>query len=65
MEEYKEITKTLQILLWVWFGTITSFTAVNVANIVKLEAQIISVKTQLNVINDRMTIMEYNSLKNK
>lgn len=65
MEEHKETAKILQILLWVWFGTITSFCSVNVANIVKLETQVNGMKHQLNVVNDRITILEYNSIKNK
>lgn len=65
MEEHKEITKTLQILLWIWFGAITSFTAVNVSNIVKLETQINVIKVQLDNLHDRITILEYDDLKNK
>lgn len=61
MEEHKEITKILQILLWVWFGTITSFCSVNVANIVKLETQVGELKQQINMLDDRMTVIEYNS----
>jgi hypothetical protein len=35
----KEIHKTLQVLLWIWFGTITSFVSTNVVNIAKLETE--------------------------
>jgi hypothetical protein len=35
----KEISRTLQVLLWLWFGTITSFVAANVVNIAKLETE--------------------------
>ena len=37
--KHKEICRTLQVLLWVWFGTITSFVSVNVVNIAKLETE--------------------------
>jgi hypothetical protein len=40
MSNQKQIHKTLQVLLWLWFGVITSFTAVNVVNIAKLETQV-------------------------
>jgi hypothetical protein len=35
----KEIHKTLQVLLWIWFGTITSFVSTNVVNVAKLETE--------------------------
>jgi hypothetical protein len=38
-KKQKEIGKTLQILLWVWFGIITSFVSVNVVNIARLETE--------------------------
>jgi hypothetical protein len=37
--KHKEICRTLQVLLWVWFGTITSFVSVNVVNVAKLETE--------------------------
>jgi hypothetical protein len=37
--KHKEICRTLQVLLWVWFGTITSFVSTNVVNIAKLETE--------------------------
>jgi hypothetical protein len=39
-KKQKEICRTLQIILWLWFGTITSFVAVSVVNIARLETQI-------------------------
>jgi hypothetical protein len=39
MQNKKDIEKSLQVLLWLWFGTITSFVSVNVVNIVRLEAE--------------------------
>jgi hypothetical protein len=35
----KEITKTIQVLLWIWFGVVTSFVSTNVVNIAKLETE--------------------------
>jgi hypothetical protein len=39
MSKSKQIAICLQILLWVWFGTITSFCAANVVNVAKLEVE--------------------------
>jgi hypothetical protein len=38
--DQKETAKSLQILLWLWFGVMTSFVATNVVNIAKLETKI-------------------------
>jgi len=35
----KEICRTLQVLLWIWFGVMTSFVSTNVVNIEKLETE--------------------------
>lgn len=40
MPNHKEIKNTLKLLLWLWFGVITSFTFVNVVNIARLETVI-------------------------
>jgi hypothetical protein len=39
-KKQKQISLTLQIILWLWFGTITSFVSVNVVNIARLETEI-------------------------
>jgi hypothetical protein len=38
-QKQKQINLTLQIILWLWFGLITSFVSVNVVNIARLETQ--------------------------
>jgi hypothetical protein len=38
-KKQKQISLTLQVLLWLWFGIITSFVSVNVVNIARLETQ--------------------------
>jgi hypothetical protein len=58
----KEIIKTLQVLLWLWFGTITSFTIVNVANIVKLETQVKDLNHQLNDLEKQHRTLKYHTL---
>jgi hypothetical protein len=43
--EQKETKKSLQILLWLWFGVTTSFVATNVVNIAKIETELRTHKT--------------------
>jgi hypothetical protein len=38
-KKQKEIIRTLQVLLWIWFGVVTSFVSTNVVNIAKLETE--------------------------
>jgi hypothetical protein len=57
----KEVIKTLQVLLWLWFGTITSFTIVNMANIVKLETDSKAVYERLNNLDKRILLLKYNT----
>jgi hypothetical protein len=57
----KEITKTLQVLLWLWFGTITSFAIVNMTNIAKLETQIKIINNELNNLENRHLLLKYHS----
>jgi hypothetical protein len=54
----KEICKTLQILLWIWFGLVTSFCATNVVNIAKLETQIKETNTRIDNIENRLLLLE-------
>jgi len=55
-------SKILQVLLWLWFGTITSFTIVNVANIVKLETQVKDLNHQLNDLEKQHRTLKYHTL---
>jgi hypothetical protein len=57
----KEICRTIQVLLWLWFGTITSFTVVNMANIVKLETDSKAVHEQLKNLDKRILLLKYHS----
>ena len=58
----KEINRTLQVLLWLWFGTMTSFTIVNVANIVKLETQVKNLNDELNDLAKQHRTLKYHTL---
>ena len=58
----KEITKTLQVLLWLWFGTMTSFTIVNVSNIVKLETEVKNLNHELNDLAKQHRTLKYYTL---
>lgn len=44
----RQVEKSLQVLLWIWFGVITSFVATNVVNIAKLETEIDLIKQHQN-----------------
>jgi cell division protein FtsB len=56
----KEIIKTLQVLLWIWFGTITSFVSVNVVNIAKLETENKILRQNITHLESRIAfIKEY------
>jgi hypothetical protein len=50
-KKHKEICRTLQVLLWVWFGTITSFVSTNVVNIARLE-------TENKILQENITHLE-------
>ena len=54
----KEIHKTLQVLLWLWFGTITSFAVVNVVNISKLETETKMLQTTIQSLRHRILVQE-------
>ncbi len=56
MKKYIQIQKSLQIILWLWFGLITSFTSVNVVNIARLEAKFDSIKSIPKTQNNYYTI---------
>jgi hypothetical protein len=62
MNNNQDIQKSLQILLWLWFGTMTSFTIVNVANIVKLETQIENLNHELNDLAKQHRTLKYHTL---
>jgi len=59
----KEICRTLQVLLWIWFGTMTSFTVVNTVNIAKLETQIKNLNYELNSLENRHLLLKYNTIQ--
>lgn len=53
----KQVERSLQVFLWLWFGTITSFCAVNVVNIARLE-------TENKLIKGTITIIEKHLIEN-
>jgi cell division protein FtsB len=58
-----QIQKSIQVLLWLWFGLITSFCAVNVANIVKLETQVKSLENHNKTLNQRVDFLKLELIK--
>jgi hypothetical protein len=59
----KEICRTLQVLLWLWFGTITSFAIVNMTNIAKLETQMKNCTHQIQDLEKRHLLLKYNTIQ--
>jgi hypothetical protein len=59
----KEITRTLQVLLWLWFGTMTSFAIVNMTNIAKLETQMKNCTHQIQDLEKRHLLLKYNTIQ--
>jgi hypothetical protein len=62
--KHKEIKKSLQVLLWLWFGTMTSFVSTNVVNIVKLENQTQMNQEQIQNLEKRILLLKYHSTSN-
>jgi hypothetical protein len=58
----KEIHRTLQVLLWLWFGTITSFVIVNMTNIAKLETQMKNCTHQIQDLEKQHRTLKYHTL---
>jgi hypothetical protein len=57
----REISRTLQVILWLWFGIITSFVATNVVNIARLQLQYDYILEQLN--EQEKILKQYSHLK--
>lgn len=60
MNNQKQHTKTLQVILWLWFGTITSFVSVNVVNIARLETKNSLFEQQLENHEERILSLKNN-----
>jgi hypothetical protein len=56
--KHKNICLTLQVLLWLWFGTITSFVSVNVVNIARLETEIKQLNHNIDDLEDRILFLK-------
>jgi cell division protein FtsB len=56
--KHKNICLTLQVLLWLWFGTITSFVSVNVVNIARLETEVKQLKHNIDNLEDRILFLK-------
>ena len=58
-----ENSKILQILLWLWFGTITSFTITNTFNISKLETETKNLNQNIVDLEKRHLLLKYNTVQ--
>jgi cell division protein FtsB len=56
--KHKEIHRTLQVLLWVWFGVMTSFVSTNVVNIAKLETENKVLKQNITHLESRIEFIK-------
>jgi cell division protein FtsB len=54
----KEICRTLQVLLWIWFGVMTSFVATNVVNIAKLQTENKVLKENITTLESRIAFIK-------
>ena len=52
--KHKEICRTIQVLLWIWFGVTTSFIATNVVNIARLETQIKIIESDNRILKTQI-----------
>jgi hypothetical protein len=57
----KEICRTLQVLLWLWFGTITSIALVSMTNIAKLETNNKLIHEKIQNLEKRHLLLKYHS----
>lgn len=54
----KKITRTLQILLWIWFGVMSSFVSVSVVNIAILETENKILQNDVQSLRDMILVHE-------
>jgi hypothetical protein len=57
-----EVCKILKILMWVWFGTITSFVAMNVLNNVKLETKVNNFQHSVNDLKKDYLMFKFHTI---
>ena len=59
----KEICRTLQVLLWLWFGVTTSFVFTNVVNIARLQTENKILRENITVLEDRIVLLKYTTTR--
>ena len=59
MLNQKQIAFSLQVLLWLWFGIISSFVAVNVVNIAKLQTENKLIKQNIDILQSQVLLLKY------
>jgi len=60
-KKQNEITRTIQVLLWIWFGLTSSFIATNVVNIAKLETEVSNFNNELHRLEKRFLLIKYST----
>jgi hypothetical protein len=59
----KEICRTLQVLLWLWFGVTTSFVFTNVVNIARLQTENKILRENITVLEDHIVLLKYTTTR--
>lgn len=59
MNRQKQHYRTLQVLLWMWFGTVSSFVSVNVVNIATLQTENRILYENIATLENRLMFLQY------
>ena len=61
MNNPHQVCKVLKILLWLWFGTISSVVISDFVNIARLQSENQIIKTNIQSLKDRMLVYDMKS----
>jgi len=62
MSIQKQSIKPLQVLLWLWFGVISSFVFTNYVNTIRLETRIKNLQYSIDNLKKDYLILQYHIL---
>ena len=65
MNKQQQICKIFQVLLWMWFGTVSSFVSVNVVNIARLQTENRILHNNIDTLENRILFLKYKIEQNK
>jgi hypothetical protein len=61
-KKQNEVCRVLKILIWVWFGAITSFVAMNVLNIVRIETKVSNLQHSITDLKKDYSMFKYHTI---